>query len=241
MASREEHYRNLYLEAVLLLQESDADVSDKFDALFEFFIDNDSKIDAHNFRELLKQSQNIDFSIFTIDKTSHFLLPPDAKGLFPIECTADGNCLYNSMSLLIAGTEQLSIEFRLKTVREIIMHRSDYGIELYEKYSGADNFEGEVVSFIKSRTYSSLRHIAALANVLNVNIRSVYPDVENPCVKVNELNQVFTPDTNTKCNSEYVIMWTHLTITNRKNWRPNHFVPCVTKYTTYVPKKRKAE
>ena len=58
----------------------------------------------------------ISFSSEEVDETSQTLLPPDARGLMPIKYLGDGNCLYNSVSMVLIGDNRLSTELRLKTL-----------------------------------------------------------------------------------------------------------------------------
>ena len=45
------------------------------------------------------------------------------NGLVPVTCSAEGNCLFNSMSILLLGNESLNTELHMKTVREFITNR----------------------------------------------------------------------------------------------------------------------
>ena len=124
---------------------------------------------------------------------AQMLLPEMCNGLFPILTKADGNCLYNAISLYYTGTYDLALEVRIKVVNEIIRNRSEYDIPLHSNYADVTSgtFEEDVVNCIKSGTYSSLRHVAALSGVLGCKINSVYPEVINSCVNRKDLHRVF--------------------------------------------------
>ena len=76
---------------------------------------------------------------------------------------------------------------------------------------------------MRYKTYSSFRHMYALADVVSCNKRSVYPESKNPFVKRNDLNVAISPWVKTKNMGS--ILWSHTTDTNLENdWLPNHFV-----------------
>ena len=107
--------------------------------------------------------------------------------LFPLFTKGDRNCLYNSISLMFTGEQsQLSTEMRIKVVGEMVKNRSLYDAGDFLKH-GADNFEEDMLDSMRDKTYSSFRHMYALANVAYCNIRSVYPKSKNPSVKRNDL------------------------------------------------------
>ena len=57
----------------------------------------------------------------------------------------NGNCLYNSISLLLRGEQsQLSTELRIKVIGEIVKNRSFYDAGDFLKY-GADNFQEDML------------------------------------------------------------------------------------------------
>ena len=57
----------------------------------------------------------------------------------------NGNCLYNSISLLLRGEQsQLSTELRIKVIGEIVRNRSFYDAGDFLKY-GADNFQEDML------------------------------------------------------------------------------------------------
>jgi hypothetical protein len=139
------------------------------------------------------------FNSGEVDQTALMLLPEESKHeLFPVFIKGDGNCFYNAISAYYTGNYDLALELRIKVVNEIIKNRLEYDIPLYSSYADTtyNSFEEDVVISIKSGTYSSLRHIAALSNVLGCNINSVYPEVISSCVNRKDLNTVFTPKVN---------------------------------------------
>ena len=57
---------------------------------------------------------------------SKSLLPSDFKDWIPFESTGDGNCLFNSVSILLLGDESLNGVLRLLTVSELFAHSEFY-------------------------------------------------------------------------------------------------------------------
>ena len=55
--------------------------------------------------------KDIDFPC-EIDEISQKIFPPDVASLdlVPLSCSADSNCLFNAVSILICGNESLSVE-----------------------------------------------------------------------------------------------------------------------------------
>ena len=79
----------------------------------------------------------------------------------------------------------------------MVKNRSLYYAGDFLKY-GVDNFEEDMLDSMRDKTYSSFRHMYALANVVCCNIRSVYPESKNPIVKRNDLNVTISPRVKTE-------------------------------------------
>jgi hypothetical protein len=61
------------------------------------------------------------------DTLASILLPTDVpEELIPVKVTADGNCLYNSASVLVTGDQSLSNILRLLTAVELYLHSHFY-------------------------------------------------------------------------------------------------------------------
>ena len=104
----------------------------------------------------------------------------------------------------------------------MVKNKSLYDAGYFLKY-GADNFGEDMLDSMRDETYSSFRHMYALANVVCYNIRSVYPESKNPFVKRNYLTITISPWVKTENTSS--ILWSHVTNTDLENdWQPNHFV-----------------
>jgi hypothetical protein len=93
----------------------------------------------------------------------------------PIITHANGNCLYNSVLNLMPSLYISPIELRVRTILELIIN--------YDKYSRDYT---QSVGYLRERwkdicndhCYSDLYELAALCNVLECNIRSLYPRID---------------------------------------------------------------
>ena len=104
----------------------------------------------------------------------------------------------------------------------MVKNRSLYYAGDFLKY-GVDNFEEDMLDSMRDKTYSSFRHMYALANVVCCNIRFVYPESKNPFVKRNDLNVTISPRVKTENTAS--IIWSHTADTDLENdWQQNHFV-----------------
>ena len=191
------------------------DLSDEYD----FFIDNGETIAKFGFEDFFDpERQLISFSSQDVDETSQTLRPPDARGLISIKCLGDGNCLCNSASMLLIGDNRLSTELRLKNVGSLLLNREKFGIAKFQNYAAAKGFEEDVLHQLWKGIYSSLRHVASLALTLKVDTTSIYPKVDNPCVRRDDLNFTFKAEDEMNLDNRLLtIMRTHSTNTNLKS------------------------
>ena len=136
---RTNFYEALYKKAFECA--NSGDLSDDYDVLYGFFIDNEETIAQFDFEEFFdSERQLISLSSQDVDETSQTLLPPDARGLIPIKCLGDGNCLYNSVLILLIGDNRLSTELRLMNVGSLILNREKFGIAKFQNYAAAKGF-----------------------------------------------------------------------------------------------------
>ena len=171
---------------------------------------------------------------YCLEEVAKKLYPMDGqKVLVPVTSSADGNCLFNSMPILLVGNESLNTELRMKTARECITNRHLYDKLEYLKYITIkkEQFEEEVLDTIKDGSYPGIMQIKALAAVTKRHINSIYPMVENSIVDRSFFHRYITPSTNEESSSTeevgvFNIMWTHTGNKALKGWHPNHFVAC---------------
>jgi hypothetical protein len=169
----------------------------------------------------------------------------DTHRFLPVDVPGDGNCLYHSMVLLIndplvtaseirgiilflwCNTKCMFKIFLVRTIMELITNEHYYQTT-YSKCVGPTDVA--IKSICKNKTFSELYEIAALSNVLQCNIRSVYPKIDfHPYMAI--WDHIFTPIPPVSSNYNIAILWSN--VMNEKNaretyngtWRPNHFVP----------------
>ena len=141
--------------------------------------------------------------------------------------------------MLLIGDNRLSTELRLKNVGSLILNREKFGIAKFLNYAAAKGFEEDVLNQLRKGVYSSLRHVASLALTQEVDITSIYPKTDNPCLRRDDLNFTFKIEDGMDLDNRLLtIMWTHMANTNIKMWTPNHFVPCVRSIRKTTPAKK---
>ena len=236
LAARQTHYKALYAKIVAHIYKDSkvtdygvSDIDEIYNNLYQFLCDNEKAVISYGFM----QPEARLFHSKDVDKMAQMLLPEECNGLFPILTKADGNCLYNAISLYYTGIYEFARELRIKVVNEIIKNRSEYDIPLHSNYADVTSgtFKEDVVNSIKSGTYSSLRYVAALSRVLGCKINSVYLEVINSCVNRKDLHRVFATKTIEIKNypTTISVLWSHAANSNLRNWSPNHFVLLVNK------------
>ena len=66
-----------------------------------------------------------------VDTLSQVLMPDDIPTeIIPTKVTGDGNCLFNSVSVLLVGSEDLAATLRLLTAAELYLHQDFYANHL---------------------------------------------------------------------------------------------------------------
>ena len=196
----------------------------------------------------------------TFDETKHQLdaaaseylgkAANDVRHLVPVAVTADGNCLYHSIVLLMDTSVVMASELRGMTVRFLSMEFSSVSrnvlvrtvIELVKnenfyarEYS---QFVGPVQNALqtacKDCNYSELCEIVALCTLLQCDIRSVYPNIDfRDDMMI--VNRIFTPVPPIHANYQITILWSHVNreinarALNNGAWGPNHFVPLLSR------------
>lgn len=221
MSERKLNYQNLHNILTSRLRKK-TDAKDKLLVLSNFFQEKAALIDLYESYVPIKE---VIFLEKDIDRVAEKLLPSD-EICYPINCKGDGNCLYNSISLLICGNYNLVLELRLKTVREMLANKELYDTNILNNYSGScKNMEEDILKTVYPGKYSGLRHVAALSNLMKISIKSIYPKViPNFAVRREDLHTTF----GSRFPENISIMWTHTSnIDISRIWQPNHFVPCV--------------
>jgi len=109
-----------------------------------------------------------------------------------------------------------------------LITNENYYRTMYSQYVGSTDMA--IKAICKNSTYFELYEIAALCNVLQCNIRSVYPKIDFHH-QMAILDNLFTPIPPVSSNCNIVILWSNTLNekdargTHNGTWRPNHFVP----------------
>ncbi|CAF1510921.1 unnamed protein product, partial [Rotaria sp. Silwood1] len=137
------------------------------------------------------------------------------------------NCLYHSIVVLMNNPLVTASELRVRTIMELIANENYYQTT-YSQYVGPTDIA--IKAICKNYMFSELYEIAALCNVLQCNIRSVYPKIDfHHYMAI--WDNLFTPIPPVHSNCNIAILWSN--VLNEKDvrethngmWRPNHFVP----------------
>lgn len=113
------------------------------------------------------------------DRLLHQFYFPDAKDT-AVRAAGDGDCLFNSLSTLLIGTEALVVELRHKTCLEMCLKQD------VRKHKDASSvyyilptYDEATLECAQTRQYSSVWTILGLLNVINTttDVVHVYPCV----------------------------------------------------------------
>ena len=107
---RKKFYDQIYEDIIWSIQEfEDDDISGRHDCLYDYFLDHEDIISQYSTFDF---SNERCFDKSALDRIAKPLLPKDCHALFPLFTKGDGNCLYNSISLLLT-TEQPKVSTEL--------------------------------------------------------------------------------------------------------------------------------
>ena len=103
-----------------------------------------------------------------------------SSDLVALQSTGDGNCLFNSLSILLIGNEDLSVELRCRVAVELAVNRKRIMRHpLFHKLSDNKDFEEDILRCPKPGSYSSMNVFLAAASMLRMPIDVVYPAVNS--------------------------------------------------------------
>ncbi|CAG8594749.1 3522_t:CDS:1 [Diversispora eburnea] len=147
------------------------------------------------------------------DKGAKWLLPPDCN-LICYKSTEDGNCLFNSVSLLIIGNEEKSMQLRFATIIELMKYARHYlNIPIFKKsiiysdlaFQTAEKFNDKEKEFDKQFVFIQELHlmcnignwcgmpaIYGLSSVLQHKIRSIFPPIKQKLL-IDTYNKLILP------------------------------------------------
>lgn len=191
-----------------------------------------------------------------VDIVAKLLLPSDAPRVKPLVTEANGNCLFNAVSMILFGNDNYHIEMRVRTVCELILNEDiylnnkklrqmsdeslkscdilQYLISTCESYITSNGnvkeaYRAEVMQTIFEYRFCSMLHIYAITNMLNIMVHSVYPNITNVGVNRKIHHQIITPyNRGSVPKMPVYIMWSNKTeLLVTKEWQPDHFVTLI--------------
>ena len=125
------------------------------------------------------------------DTTAKRLFPEDwsydgdnvnAMNHIPIilKYAGNGNCLYNAISILFSGYEDVQCDLIKIWLKNRYLHNKND----FNNYSSTDvySYEDDIFNGIKNGKYCGVLNVAALPNVLQIPIQSIYSKLSNFCV-----------------------------------------------------------
>jgi hypothetical protein len=175
---------------------------------------------------------------------------PGNPFLYAMSIYGDGNCFSRSGSVIAFSNQSEYVEIRARIVLELVQHENLYldpsylaaghedRLDYAEKYAVCSEtyvseqvegnrevvkelYQKEVFAFRRSGVYAGMWEMHALANVLKVNIFSVYPMYG---FNVRNENHRLVPSKEESAHLAYV-MWSDASEeTDPMKWRANHFV-----------------
>ena len=105
---RKKFYDQICEDIIPSIQEFEDDDSERYDCLYDYILDHEDIISQYSTFDF---SNERCFDKSALDRVAKRLLPKDCRVLFPAFPKGDGNCLYNSISLLLTGEQsKLSTE-----------------------------------------------------------------------------------------------------------------------------------
>ncbi|CAF1124197.1 unnamed protein product [Didymodactylos carnosus] len=135
----------------------------------------------------------------------------DVLNTVPIFVEGEGDCLFHAFQVFYP--QMSGDEFRVKTINELF---------------DDETFEEHVKRIINNDQHSGILTISTLSSVLNREIQSIYPNVNDNDAYFKILNRSFHPRT---CDESFIndtslrIMWSGPEPNDDHIWRTNHFVP----------------
>ncbi|CAF3155653.1 unnamed protein product, partial [Rotaria socialis] len=173
---------------------------------------------------------HFDAKVHRVDQKAKLYLQQaslDVQSMITIEVAADGNCLYNSIIYLSGITASTPSELRVRSLIELAKNENFY----HNRFAHIVGPVNEAIKNIaRNFSFSELYEIAALSNVLNCNIQSVYPKIDYRS-DLNIMNNIFEHAQCSIASKTICLFWTHTESeiearrSNAGNWSPNHFVP----------------
>ncbi|CAF4629847.1 unnamed protein product, partial [Rotaria socialis] len=151
---------------------------------------------------------HFDAKVHRVDQKAKLYLQQaslDVQSMITIEVAADGNCLYNSIIYLSGITASTPSELRVRSLIELAKNENFY----HNRFAHIVGPVNEAIKNIaRNFSFSELYEIAALSNVLNCNIQSVYPKIDYRS-DLNIMNNIFEHAQCSIASKTICLFWTH--------------------------------
>lgn len=158
-----------------------------------------------DYPDIVLSKDSPSFSQNVVHENSSFIWPHDAPSVFQVQCAGDGNCLYRSVSLLCTGSQDYHLEFRCRTVCELVLHsdfyltedkcsilltentqkpirnvlpatsRSYFNHSTCGKHISRMCFEDDVKESCRPGTYANMWEVYGVCSVFGIPLRAIYP------------------------------------------------------------------
>lgn len=151
------------------------------------------------------------------------------NGRIPAAVPADGNCLFNTLSVAHVGNVSLATELRVRTCIEMVANKDEYLKKHKQTRINlvSPDYTEAMFACAVNGSFSSAWTISAASTVLRTRIVSVYPPVNGLLDKtIPILHTTFVPTKDDSPRARIVIMWSSVSRPSSQGmWTPNHFVP----------------
>lgn len=159
----------------------------------------------------------------------------------PVDSLGDFNCLYSSVRLLVPHESLSTVELRVRTLVELVLHYNFYN----EKYLlRLGELSGSLKDVSIMNRFSDGYEVAALSSILNWEIKLYCPEL-GYTGGIHKMDIVSPRCCNVANGPVSIIqlLWSHVlpilkaTTVNRNGiilWTPNHFVPLLQKIDVVI-------
>ncbi|PKY59413.1 hypothetical protein RhiirA4_482135, partial [Rhizophagus irregularis] len=160
------------------------------------------------------------------------LIPDKYADHVCIKSTADGNCFFNSASLIVFGHENNHMQLRLAVMIELMANANYYlqqpvfEQDIFYRDEALNNIIWKIkILMCKPNSWCSMIAFFGLASVLHRPIESLFPNTGNKYM--NQLyNWTIMPRQDEYFYPQCIIMWSSTSAADfQNNGQSNHFVP----------------
>ena len=151
----------------------------------------------------------------------------------PLFTMPDGNCAYNSISILLYGTDYYAPHLRVLTCIKLCQKAAEFQAHPDANEIGflSPIYEDACLASARDKDWGCAWTLMALADVVGQNIKTIYPPVHGKdTLMYRTMNTTFRPISSTPSRT-LTVMWTHTLdyddymVAHKNNpWQPNHFV-----------------